>query len=54
MLSLRDLEHAFVSAMFDPTDRAAEGFVCAHGMAPAARLAIYRNNIVHNLSLIHI
>ena len=48
MPSLHELELAFVRAMFDATDRAAEAFVCAHGMASAARLAIYRNDIMHN------
>ncbi|EXI80389.1 MAG: hypothetical protein AW12_02872 [Candidatus Accumulibacter sp. BA-94] len=48
MPTLRELELAFVRSMFDATDIAAESFVCANGMAPAARLAIYRNNIVQN------
>lgn len=48
MPTLRELELAFVRRMFDATDVAAENFVCANGMTPAARLAIYRNNIVHN------
>lgn len=48
MPSLRDLELAFVRGMFDATDLSAASFVRANGMAPAARLAIYRNNIVHN------
>lgn len=48
MPSLRELELAFVGNMFDAADLAAAGFVCANGMAPAARLAVYRNNIVHN------
>ena len=48
MPTLRELELAFVRGMFDATDVAAENFVCANGMTPAARLAIYRNNIVHN------
>lgn len=48
MPTLRELELAFVRGMFDATEVAAESFVCANGMTPAARLAIYRNNIVHN------
>lgn len=54
MLSLRELELAFVRGVFDADSDATDGapavtrFVCGNGMAPAARLAIYRNNIVHN------
>lgn len=48
MPTLRELELAFVRSMFDATDVTAERFVCANGMTAAARLAIYRNNIVHN------
>lgn len=48
MPTLRELELAFVRCMFDATEVAAESFVCANGIAPAARLEIYRNNIAHN------
>lgn len=48
MPSLRDLQAAFVGALFDADDAGAGDFVLAGGMAAQARIRIYRNNILHN------
>jgi len=48
MSSLRDLQAAFVAGVFDAAQVGAQAMVRGGGMAPQARLAIYRNNIFHN------
>lgn len=48
MPSLRDIQSAFVGALFDGQDAWLSQHILAGGMAPEARLAIYRNNVLHN------
>lgn len=51
MLSLRELEAAFRDGVFDGEDArvaACLSTICANGRAPQARLAVYRNSILHN------
>jgi len=46
--SLRELQAAFVAGMFDAAHAGAQAAVSGGAIAPQARLAIYRNNILHN------
>lgn len=49
MLALHELQTAFVAAMVYAEDADVADHVRADGIPVAARLAIYRNNIFHNL-----
>lgn len=49
MHSLRDLQHAFVSSVFDGGVAATELDVVAGVTSAEERLAVYRNNAFHNL-----
>ena len=48
MCSLRDLQASFVAGVFDAMHPGAQAWVCGGALDPQARLAIYRNNILHN------
>ena len=48
MASLRELQSAFVDALFGGREEWLARHILASGMAPGARLAIYRNNTLHN------
>lgn len=47
--SLAELQSQIGVSLYAPTDAATQSYVCAAGIAPAARLQIYRNNIHHTL-----
>jgi hypothetical protein len=47
--SLAELQSQISASLYAPADAAAQSYVCAAGIAPAARLQIYRNNIHHTL-----
>lgn len=49
MLSLHELQAQFQAAMLGADEAPILALIDAWGMAPTARLAIYRNNIFHNL-----
>jgi hypothetical protein len=49
MLSLRELQTSFRAAMLGTEEMPVAALVHADGTPPSARLAIYRNNIFHNL-----
>jgi Putative DNA-binding domain len=48
LASLRDIQSAFVQALFERQEAWIARHILAGGMVPGARLAIYRNNVVHN------
>jgi hypothetical protein len=49
MPSLLELQQAFVRGMFGASDDAVAQWVVPAGRSPHARLAVYRNNVFHNL-----
>lgn len=48
--SLRELQHAFAAAILDPDQASLANWVSGNGLAPRARLQIYRNLVVNNLT----
>lgn len=50
MLALRDLQSAFRDALLHGDAGAIMSSVRASGVAPARRIAVYRNNVFHNYS----
>ncbi len=48
MPSLRELQDAFAAALQEPSDERVLPWVVADRIAPAERLAVYRNNLRHN------
>ncbi|HSD60308.1 MAG TPA: DNA-binding domain-containing protein [Burkholderiales bacterium] len=48
MASLRDIQSAFVQALFEGQEAWLARYILAGGVAPGARLAVYRNNTLHN------
>ncbi len=48
MPSLRDIQSAFVEALFGGKDDWLSNHILAGEMAPGARLDLYRNNVLHN------
>jgi hypothetical protein len=48
MPSLRELQVAFAAALAEPADDAVLPFVVADRIAPAERVAVYRNTMQHN------
>lgn len=49
MISLRDVQSGFLSAMLSGDNSLIAALIDAHGMSAEARLGIYRNNVLHNL-----
>lgn len=50
MPTLRDLQHAFRSALLDDNESAAATLVRGDGLAPSARLAVYRHHVLTTLT----
>jgi hypothetical protein len=50
MPTLRDVQHAFRAALLDDDETAAAAMVQGDGLAPAARLAIYRHHVLTTLT----
>lgn len=48
MASLRDIQSAFLRAVFEGQDALLARHILAGGVAPGERLAVYRNNVLHN------
>lgn len=48
MLSLRELQHAFVEGVFTPDEGSVLQWIAPAGRPASARLAVYRNNVFHN------
>lgn len=48
MPSLREIQSAFARAVFEGREEAIAPYILAGGVAPAGRLEVYRNNVLHN------
>jgi hypothetical protein len=48
LASLRDIQSAFLGAVFEGREEAIAPYILANGVAPGERLAVYRNNVLHN------
>lgn len=48
MPSLHDIQSAFLRAVFEGREQDIAPHIVALGVAPDARLAVYRNNVLHN------
>lgn len=48
MPSLHDIQSAFLRAVFEGREQDIAPHILALGVAPDARLAVYRNNVLHN------